>query len=131
MELTAHSQNRLMDTFAYWEVPKDYADPLYNYLVYGHSPGSFFTALLANDFMGAVAHSHPQNTIAALKHTVGWMKDTLDFRMIGSYGSVNDWLALDDAERRKILEDLRLIYTGEREVILILKDEPTTAPILW
>ena len=131
MELTAHSQNRLMNTFALWQVPKDYADPLYNYLVYGYHPGSFFTALLANDAMGAIGSSHPSNTMEALKHTVGWMRDTLDFRMIGSYGSVNSWLALDDAERRKILEELRLIYTGEQEVVMILKDEPTTAPILW
>jgi hypothetical protein len=49
MNLTAHSRNRILKTFELWRVPKDFADPMYNYLVHGYEPGSFFTAVLAND----------------------------------------------------------------------------------
>ena len=46
MNLTYHSKNKLMQTFATWDVPKDFAEPFYNYLVYGFSPGSCFSAML-------------------------------------------------------------------------------------
>ena len=50
MKLTKYSHNRLYETFAKWQVPKDFAEPMANYLVYGYSPGGCFTSVLANDF---------------------------------------------------------------------------------
>ena len=63
MKLSQYSRNWVMQTFQTWNIPKDFADPFYNYLVWGFRPGSGFEAILANDFAKAIAHSHPSNTI--------------------------------------------------------------------
>ena len=80
-----------MQTFADWDVPKDFAQPFYNYLVYGFSPGSCFTAVLANDFASAISRSHPSNTIEAYKALVGWIRDTVPEEGYGSYEKVKAW----------------------------------------
>jgi hypothetical protein len=132
MNLTAHSRNRFMDTFVHWEVPRDFADPLYNYLVHGFQPGSFWTAILANDFARAIQCSHPGNTVPALKAAVGWLNDTLEHGVAwGTPDAVEHWLQMTPAERRSVLESNHLVYTGEEEVLLILKDTPTREPHLW
>lgn len=131
MKLSEHSKNRLLHTFAEWKVPKDYADPMYNYLVYGFEPGSFFTAVLANDFCGAIQRSHPANTIEALKHLVGWMRDAVPVKAMGSYQAVKDWTSLEQEQRRALLEWRGLIYSVEDEMMLVLQGEQTVEPILW
>lgn len=131
MKLSEHSRNQLLQTFAHWSVPNDYADPMYNYLVYGFVPGSFFTAVLANDFVGAVQHSHPANSIPALKHLVGWMGEVMPDTAKGSYEAVSEWLSLNAEQRRAVLESRRLIYTREDEMMLVLQGERTQEPVLW
>ena len=131
MNLTAHSKNKLIETFAHWSVPKEFADPMFNYLVYGYHPGSFFGYVLSNNFAKAILSSHPSNTIEALKHLVGWMGDTLPEEAVGSYDKVNAWCGINPEQRRIILEHNRLIYTNKEEVILILKDEHTVEPHLY
>lgn len=131
MKLSEHSKNRLMNTFADWKVPKDYADPMYNYLVHGFEPGSFFTAVLANDFCGAIQRSHPANTIEALKHLVGWIRDVVPVKAMGSYEAVKDWTSLDSEQRRALLEWRGLIYSVEDEIMLVLQGEQTVEPMLW
>ena len=131
MNLTVYSQNRLRGTFALWDVPKDFADPMYNYLVYGYQPGSFFSYVLANNFVKAILSSHPGNTIEALKHLVGWMRDSLPEETWGSYTKVDEWCDMTWDLRRPILERCGLIYTEKEEVWLILKDEPTVEPTLY
>ena len=131
MNLTVYSQNRLRGTFALWDVPKDFADPMYNYLVYGYQPGSFFSYVLANNFVKAILSSHPGNTIEALKHLVGWMRDSLPEETWGSYTKVDEWCDMTWDLRRPILERCGLIYTEKEEVWLILKDEPTVEPVLY
>ena len=124
MEITDYSKNRLKATFAKWEVDNDFADPMYNYLVQGFEPGSFFTAVLANDFMAAVSHSHPANTIPALKRLVGWINDCMPVDAYGSYTAVKEWYRMDDEDRRYCLERHQLIYTSKQEVWKILKEDP-------
>ena len=131
MNLTAHSRNRLYKTFSNWDVPKEFAEPMYNYLVYGYQPGSFFTYVLADNFAKAILSSHISNTIEALKHLVGWMRDTLPEEAWGSYDKVDTWCDINDEQRRIILETHRLVYTEKEEVMLILKDEHTVEPILY
>ncbi len=132
MKLTPHSQNRLLSTFALHEVPKEYADPLYNYLVHGFQPGSFWEAVLANDFMAAIGSSHPSNTVGALKRVVTWLNDTLEHGVAwGTPDAVQHWLKMTPENRRQVLETNHLVYTEYDEVILILKDTPTVEPILW
>jgi len=131
MNLTKYSRNRLMQTFTHWSVPREFADPMYNYLVYGYHPGSFFTYVLANNFTNAILSSHPSNTIEALKHLVGWMRDTLPDETWGNHAKVDNWTELNPEQRRIILEHNGLVFTSKEEVMLILKDEPTTEPHLY
>ena len=129
--LTEHSRNRLLNTFALHQVPKEYADPLYNYLVHGFHPGSFWTAVLSNDFMAAIGSSHPANTVWALKRAVTWLNDTLEHGVAwGTPDAVEHWLQMTPEDRRQVLESNRLVYTEYDELILILKDTPTVEPIL-
>lgn len=131
MNITVYSRNRLYETFSKWDVPRDFADPMANYLVYGYSPGSFFTSVLANDFHGAIARSHPANSIEALKCLGGWITDCVPHDCHGSYDVVSNWCYLPPAARRRILEENNLIYTEQEEIMMTLKDESTIEPILF
>ena len=131
MNLSYHSKNKLMQTFAHWNVPKDFAEPFFNYLVYGYTPGSCFTSVLANDFVSAISRSHPANTINAFKSLVGWMGDTLPKEAYGSYEKVAKWTELNSEQRRMILEKHNLVFTSKEEVVKILMDEPSVEPQLY
>jgi hypothetical protein len=131
MNLTKYSKNKILETFARWEVPKDFADPMYNYLVWGFRPGSCFEAILCNDFAKAISRSHPGNTIGAFKALVGWNDCTLPKVARGSHKQILLWSSIDEEQRRSILEKHRLIYTSREEVMLILKDERIVEPYLY
>lgn len=130
MKLTQHSQNRMRGAASQWTVAEEYFDPLYNYLVHGFEPGSFWTAVLANDFARAIQHSHPANSIKALKNTVGWMQDQWPTMSYGTVQVVHHWLELSAAERRTHLEQAHLIYTEQDEIMLVLGGQRTYEPIL-
>ena len=127
MIITHYSRSRLYATFKEWEVPQDFADPMANYLVYGYEPGSCFTAVLANDFVGAIRSSHPSNSVEAFKALAGWLYSHVPPQAYGSYERVRAWLDLDADERRAILEHNRLIYTAQEETWLALKGEKELA----
>lgn len=131
MNLSKYSKHKVMETFKQWRVPKDFADPMYNYLVFGYYPGSCFTSVLANDFLGAIFRSHPSNTVEAFKALAGWMTDTIPRQAQGSYEAVEDWVKLDDNERRTILLNCGLIYNSEEETWLILQDDPIEEVVLY
>jgi hypothetical protein len=131
MKLTKHSRNRLMESFHQWQVPKDFADPLYNSLVHGFEPGSCFTSVLANDFYNAIRRSHPANTVEAFKSLAGWIHDYVPRQAIGSYQAVENWTKMDQDARRAVLENFGLIYTKEEEVMLVLAGEQTVEPTLY
>ena len=132
MNITKHSHRRFMISANRWTVPRDYFDPLYNYLVHGFEPGSFWTAVLANDFARAIQSSHPSNTIEALKNTVGWMRDSFPVESYGGYPNIKAWMELDSSIRRISLEAAGLIYTEQDEIMLALKGErPEPEPVLW
>jgi hypothetical protein len=130
MNLTNLSKYKLYNSLKNYSVSKDYADPIYNYLVHGFNPGSFFTALLANDFMGAVSRSHPGNTIPALKNLVTWIVNELPIGVThGSYEIVDAWTRLSTEERRVVLEQQQLIYSEKDEIIKILKGVEAVEPV--
>ena len=131
MNLTQYSRNRILDTFKKWDVPKDFAEPMYNYLVYGWSPGSCFTAVLANDFYKAMQSSHPANTVNAFKSVVGWLTDHMPHEAFGSYDAVNTWAIKESSERRAILEQHNLIFTAKEETWQALKGLSTDEPVLY
>jgi hypothetical protein len=124
MTLSEYSKKKFYTGIELWRVDKDYADPMFNYLVYGYSPGSFFTSVLANDFLSAVARSHPANTITALKALCGWIRDYVPAEAMGSYKAVDHWTQLTHEERRTVLEQRGLIHTAKEETWLALKGEP-------
>ena len=131
MKLTPYSRNKILESFKKWDVPKDFADPMYNYLVHGYSPGGFFSSVLANDFHSAIARSHPANTIEALKQLGGWILDCAPRKSHGSYDAVSKWCSWHFEARRQILEECRLIYTEEQEVWMALQGQPTNEPVLY
>ena len=122
LTLSELSAKRLRKTFAHWEVDDEYATPMFNYLVFGYSPGSFFTAVLSNDFMRAMQSSHPANTIPALKKLAGWMFNELPPEAWGDLDTVNQWMNLDPANRRTILERRGLVYTPKQETFVAIKE---------
>lgn len=128
-QLNEYSKHKFNFGMAHWKVPRDFAEPMYNYLVYGFSPGSFFTAVLANDFMSAVARSHPGNTMPALKNLTGWIRDHMPRQAWGTYEAVEEWTKLSWEERRPILEAKNLIYSEKDETWLTIKGDPTHDPM--
>jgi hypothetical protein len=131
MKLTKYSRNKILETFKRWDVPKDFADPMYNYLVHGFQPGSCFTAVLANDFRRAILASHPSNTVEAFKALAGWIDEVMPAETKGSYNNVDVWCSLPADVRRLILEDYEIIHTTQQEVMMTLQDKPTTEPVLY
>ena len=133
MNLTKLSRNRLMATATRWTVPHVYYEPLYNYLVHGYSPGSFWSAVIANDFMRAVVCSHPSNEIAKLRDTVHWIQDRWPDQSYGDYSRLHHWIKVVTPEQRRAhLESQELIYTEQEEVVLALKgQQPATEPAFW
>jgi hypothetical protein len=131
MKLTNYSRNLLLGSFAKWDVPKDFADPMYNYLVHGYSPGGFFTSVLANDFHGAIARSHPGNHMESLKSLGGWITDCAPREAHGGYDAVSNWCYLLPKARRQILEEYGLVYTEQQEIMMALQSQPTTEPVLY
>ena len=131
MNITVYSRNRMYETFERWDVPREFADTIANYLVYGYPSGSFFTAVLANDFIGAVRHSHPSNNINSFKALAGWIKEHCPKQAYGSYAKVEAWYDMTSEMRRPILEKKRIIYTEKQEVWMALKGETTKKPVLY
>ncbi len=131
MELTKYSRNRLLDTLAHWHVPRDYADPIYNYLVHGFDPGGFFTSVFANNFVGAMGRSHPANTVEALKTVAGWIVNHCPHAAWGNYANVENWIRMDPATRRTYLEDCGLIFTEQEEIVMALKNQRSQEPMLY
>jgi hypothetical protein len=130
MQVTKYSRDRMMLSASHWTVPREYFDSLYNYLVYGFKPGSFWTAVLCNDFMAAIQHSHPANTIDALKNTVGWIRDTFPPESYGEVRRVEQWLELPGYHRRASLEAAHMIYTEQQEIMMTLRGEKSYEPWL-
>ena len=132
MDFSRYSKARIMQSAVQWEVSKEYFDPIYNYMVHGFEPGSFFSALLANDFFRAMQSSHPANNIVALKNLTGWIRSTMGHGIFwGSEEVVQNWLKMSDEQRREKLELLRLVIPEKDEIVMILKGEPCVEPFMW
>lgn len=130
MKLSKHSEVRLRKSLTYWHVSKDFADPMFNYLVFGIEPGSFFAGWYAHDAM-AIIRSHPGNSVPALKDLSKWMLNCMPPEAKGSHEKVKAWMKMSDDKRRKILVEWDLVYTEEQETWMILKDEPVEAVVAY
>jgi len=131
MKLSKYSADRFYQSFAYWGVQQEFAHPIFNYFLHAYSPGSFFTALLANDCIGAMCRSHPANTVEALKALCNWLENSrLRGVAWGDYETVDRWLHMDEGLRRALLEQAELIYSEDKEIWMTLKGEASNVPIL-
>lgn len=132
MELTEYSRNLFLRSLQEYDVVREYAEPIYNYFVYGFSPGGFFTSLLANDAAEAIMRSHPANTIATLKSLIQWLENSGTRGTVwGNYDIVDNWLRVTDSYRRAVLEYRGLVYTQEQEIMLALHGEKTQPVVLY
>ena len=115
-----------------WEVSKEYFDPIYNYMVHGFEPGSFYTALLSNDLFRAMASSHPANSVNELKKLTAWIRSTMGHGIFwGSEEVVQSWLKMTTEERREKLELLRLVIPEKDEIVMILRGDKVVEPHMW
>ena len=132
MDFSRYSKVRIMNSAAHWNVTKEYFDPIYNYMVHGFEPGSFYTALLSNDLFRAMASSHPANSVNELKKLTAWIRSTMGHGIFwGSEEVVQSWLKMTTEERREKLELLNLVIPEKQEVVMILKGEPCVEPHMW
>jgi hypothetical protein len=131
MNLTKFSRDRMMLSASRWTVLRDFFEPLHNYLVHGFEPGSFWSAVLANDFMRAVQHSHPSNDIPALKNTVGWILDSWPKAAYGDCSTIQTWVDFSGHERRLYLEQHNLIYSEQEEVMMALQGKKSYEPMMY
>lgn len=130
MELGKHSRNRLMGSLNHWHVIKDFAEPMYNYLVHGFAPGGFFTGWYAGD-ANSIIFSHPSNRVEDLKNLTKWIINCMPPEAKGSYENVHNWSRLDANKRRAILVEWGLVYTEQEETFKLLKGEETQEPFFW
>ena len=119
-----------MESLNHWHVPRDFAEPMYNYLVHGYEPGGFFKGWYANDAT-SIIRSHPANTVQALKNLTKWMMNCAPHIAWGSHDKVNNWIKMDADARRPHLENANLIYTEADEIVLLLKGESTQEPFFY
>ena len=131
MDITVYSRNRLYETFSNWDVSRDFSDTIANYLIYGYQPGSCLTAVLANNFIDAIRHSHSSNTVNSFKALAGWINEHCPELAYGSYARVDAWCDLTADMRRPILEKRRLVFTEKEEVWMALKGDHTVEPVLY
>jgi hypothetical protein len=123
MKLSKYSEVRLRQSMNHWRVPGDFAVPMYNYLVFGLEPGSFFMGWYANDAM-SIIRCHSATAVESLKDLSKWMLNCMPPDAKGSHEKVKAWTKMSSADRRKILEEWDLVFTEEQETWKILKDEP-------
>jgi hypothetical protein len=112
---------KTFDSHRGWPVAAEWQMELYNYLVCGFSPGSFHTALFANDLYKAAASSHHLNTWSAIMAMCKWITNVAPYGSFGSYENVNAWLDLSKDERRVRLENKGLLFKEEDVMWNVLK----------
>jgi hypothetical protein len=115
------NRNRVYQSMADWQVPREWADVMYRYLVHGWEPGSMFTAMLANDARRMILGSHPSNPIEAYKTVAGWITDVVPVQARDSYPAVAAWSKLTNEERHQILAQQGLLLTPEAATFAVLK----------
>ncbi len=102
-----------LTTFELWPVNDEWSQELYNYLINGWQPGSFHSALFANDLSGAVHSSHIGNQWNDIQAIVKWITANAPADSVGSYENVKEWLALTEEDRNEILTNLGWLLSEE------------------
>jgi hypothetical protein len=61
----------------------------------------------------------------------GWIGECMPREAHGGYDVVSNWCYMPPNARRQLLEDYGLIYTEQEEIMLTLRSESTTEPVLY
>lgn len=86
-EATRHEWAELLDL-----IPQHMVDGMVRYLVKGIPPGSFLTAVLCNDLMGAMRKADDVN-IHALPSYARFLMNGAPIGAFGSEENVSDWIS--------------------------------------
>jgi hypothetical protein len=106
----------------FWGIPELYVNEMYNYLVLGFKPGSFFKGLLCNDAFDMISHSHISNRIETLKPLVNFLMSAgLEGVAFGSKEAYNSWLTMSSGDRKKHLEQVGLFLSEKNQTVFILR----------
>ena len=79
------------DPIDYSDLPEHMQDAMRRYMANGIQPGSFLTAVLANDFMGAVGRADAINS-ARLRDYAVWLYNHAPRGSFGSPEQVKQWM---------------------------------------
>jgi hypothetical protein len=99
-------------TFEHFPVTDEWQAEAYQYVVLGYDPGSFFSALFANDLLLAAQRSHPLNQWNNIQELVKWLHFEAPAQCHGSHEKVHAWLELSKEKRTKICEEKGLVATA-------------------
>ncbi len=103
--------NKFGKSFSHFSVSDEKQQVLFDYVVNGMPPGSFFTAVLSNDLFKAAITSHPLNQWGEIIDMCKWIKNMSPYKCWGSAEKVEEWLALTQDQRITICENCGLVAT--------------------
>ena len=113
------------NTFQHYDenIPQEWQQELYNYYICGYSPGSFHTAVFANDLHDAACRSHVANRWSDICAFVRWILEFAPYESYGSRSAVKAWLKLSAEERREIAQKKRWVLPEAELVWKIVSEE--------
>lgn len=105
-----------------WNITHTDINEMYNYLVMGFEPGSFFKGLLCNDAFEMISHSHISNRTETLKPLVNFLLSVgLDGVAYGSKEAYTSWRNMSKSDRKKHLENVGLFLSEKSQTIFVLR----------
>jgi hypothetical protein len=97
-------------------MPHELRDGFWNYFAYGLEPGSFCTAVLCNNFIGAACSAHPSLSSATFRDMAKWLLCYAPANSWGSEEKVMAWCRKTDQERMDIMIECN-IRPGEFDIL--------------
>ena len=90
----------------------EWIDNIFAYVVMGLPPGSFYSAVFANDLIRAAACSHPLNQWTDIQMCCNWLGNYAPKECYGSWDNVKKWQGMTPDARTPILEQAGLLLTA-------------------
>jgi len=107
-------------------VVTEWQNELYQYYILGLEPGSFHYSLFCNDLAEAARHTHPMNEWSNIVEYMEWLCYEPPENTWGSRKVVDEWLLLNNRERRKILREHGWILS-KKQVTWNILNEPASS----
>ena len=106
----------------YTKIPQNIKDSLLRYLQFGCPPGSFLTAVLANDLRGALGNADKES-LNALKPIWLFTVNAMPGLAVGTYDDVSRWIG-NETLRQEAMDSL----AGEEAVAILSTNTAALAP---